>query len=285
MASISTVPFTDKRTQSAMRGANPENFDGAFFSGHAMREPRRFIYIHTVARRTLPPIKRKLFPGIVLRACENGERTVMCTPIPDPVPEMIMDEMNGGRQFKEHPGWRAAIDLLNPKNYSDDPFLGSNNPDFFANRNGSNLIAEGYWPSLNEVPTEEEIKRAEKHRDAHYRWLTREATRLAARSKKDLDEFLQNYPDTYNAMDALGIKSDWHTPSFVTSSCPNCGDAIRQGLAFHKSSVTDRLCVIDAEKAYRARAITKEEYEELVTVPDDPGPEQKQRQSRMKPIV
>jgi len=266
MASISTVPFGDKRTQGAMRGANPENFN-VFFSGHTMRDPKRIIYIHTVAKKSTNPLTRILFPRLILRGCENGERFVTCAAIPDPISQASPDQERGGSRIDEHDGWRAAIDLLNPTNFSNDPFLGTQNPDFFANRNGQNLIALGFWPSLNEVPTEEEIKRAEKNRDQNYRWLTREATRLAAVSTKDLNEFLQTYPDTHIAMDALGISANWHTLNVVSASCPNCGDNIKQGLAFHKSSATDKLCVIDPEKAYKAKAITKEEYEELMTAP------------------
>lgn len=262
MASISTVPFGDKRTDSAMRGANPENFN-VFFSGHTMREPRRFIYVHTVARKS-EQVTRILFHRLILRGCEQGQRFVTCCVVPDPISQPSPDQERGGTRIDEHDGWRATIDMLNPRNFSNDPFLGTNNPDFFANRNGSNLIALGFWPSLNKVPTEEEIVRAEGYRNRRYNWLARESTRLSARSKKDLDEFLQTYPETYTALDALQIKTDWHTPQTVSFTCPNCGDSIKQGLAFHKSSVTEKLCVIDPERAFKANAITKKELEALV---------------------
>jgi hypothetical protein len=262
MASMSTLGFDDQKTKSAMRGANPDNFN-VILDGHSMRAPRRHVYIFTVSKKPRF-VRRKLFPGLTLRGCEQGERYVLCAPIADPVPEVIKNEMTGGSDIKEHDGWRSCIDMLNPSNPTPDPFLGTGNPDFFSNRNGNNLIAEGFWPSLNETPTEEEIKRAEKNRDARYSWLARESQRLAARSKRDLDEFLQTYPDTHNALDALGIKTDWHTPMTVTASCPNCGDDVKQGLAFHKSSVTDKLCVIDPLRAYQAKAISKKELEELV---------------------
>jgi hypothetical protein len=157
----------------------------------------------------------------------------------------------------------CAIDVLNPGNFTFDPYMGSNNPDFFANRNGTNLIAEGVFPSENAEPTEEEIKRAEHARDSHYRYLTKEAMRLYALGAKQGNEFLQRYPDAHIAMDALGIEASWHQTNVVKVSCPNCGDMLKRGVAFHKSSVTDRLCVLDAMAAYRAKAITRDEYEEL----------------------
>jgi hypothetical protein len=278
-AGLTATGFESKQSQAAIRGANPENFN-VIFSGHSMREPRRMIYVHTVAKRTLPPLSRALFPKLTLKACEEGERYVTCCAIPDPVPQAVQNEMNGDKDIKEHDGWRAAIDLLNPGNLSRNPFAGTQNPDFFLNRNGQNLIALGYWPSLEKEPPEAEIKLAEKHRDANYRYLTREAVRLAAVSTKDLNEFLQTYPDTHIAMDALGLEANWHTLNVIKASCPNCGDAVKQGIAFHQSS-TGILCIIDPARALKAGAINRERYQELT---EDEG-EAKKRSSRMKPIV
>jgi hypothetical protein len=283
-AGISTLGFSDKRTQSAMRGKNPENFN-VIITGRMMREPNRLIYVHTVARRSTPFLTKALFPRLRLAACEDGQRSVLCCVVPDPITQASPDQERGGTRIDEHDGWRVAIDLLNPSNLTNNPFSGDGNPDFFANRNGQNLIALGFWPSLHEHAPEDEIKRAEKNRDTHYRYLARESQRLAARSKKDLDEFLMTYPDTHMALDALNIKTDWHSPSTVTATCPNCGDDVKQGLAFHKSSVTDRLCVIDPERAFKAKAITAAERDELLE-DDSEGPEdKKRRKSRMQPVL
>ena len=282
-AGISTLGFDTAKTQGAMRGANPENFN-IIIDGHAMREPRRMIYIHTVAKRPFGPITRNLFKRLPLRGCGPGERSTLCCAIPDPVPESIRNEMTGGNDIKEHDGWRAAIDLLNPANLTHNPYSGDGNPDFYSNRSGQNLICEGYWPSLYREAPEEEINGSEKRRDLRYRYLTGEATRLAAISTVKLNEFLLSNPDTHIAMDALKMKATWHASSSVTATCPNCGDEVAQGLAFHKSSVTDRLCVIDPEKAYRAKAITREEYDELTGVEEETS-EKPRRQSRMKPIT
>ena len=249
LAGISTAGFEDKRTQGAMKGANPENFN-VIITGHMMRDPKRMIYIHTVSKRSTPFLTRTLFPKLRLVGCEAGERYVTCAAFGDPIPQASPDQERGGTRIDEHDGWRAAIDLLNPTNLTYNPYSGDANPDFFANRNGQNLIAEGFWPSLHEVPPEEEIRAAEQRRDKHYRYLARESTRLAARSKKDLDEFLQTYPDTYIALDSLGIKTDFHNPAIVTVTCPNCGDAVKQGIAFHQSSA-GILCIIDPARALK----------------------------------
>lgn len=260
-ASMTNLGMDHPQSRSAMRGANPENFE-VFINGRAMREPLRMIYIHTVAKRSAGPLSRALFPRLKLAGCENGERYVTCACVPDPIPQASPDQERGGNRIDEHSGWRAVIDLLNPWNLTNDPYLGSQNADFYANRNGTNLIAEGFWPSLNEVPGEEEIALAEKTVKKRYQYLTKEAQRLSAVSTKDLNEFLQLYPDTHIAMDALGLQATWHTANTVTISCPNCGDSIKQGLAFHMSSA-GVICILDAQRAFKAGAISKEKFEEL----------------------
>ena len=270
-AGIATLAFGEKKTQDAMRGANHENFN-VFFSGHNMREPRRIIYIHTVAKRSFGPLTRTLFPWLKMAGCENGERYTTSTAIADPVAQASPDQERGGTRIDEHDGWRAVIDLLNPQNLTVNPYSGDANPDFYANRSGQNLIAEGFWPSLHSIPPEAEIKAAEERRDKHYKYLTKEATRLAAISTKELNEFLQSYPDVHIAMDALGLEANWHTRSVVRASCPNCGDVVNQGIAFHLSSA-GILCVIDPARALKAGAINRDRYEELtedVTKEEEP---------------
>ena len=208
-------------------------------------------------------IRRLLFPNLNLRGCEEGERYVLCTKFGDPIPQSSPDQERGGVRIDDNDGWVEAIDMLNPGNFTMEPYTGSQNPTFFENRSGTNLIAEGVWPSLNETPTEEEIRRAEQARDSHYRFLTKEALKLAAKSTKDLNEFLDRYPDTHMAMAHLKLKASWTNSPEVTVGCPNCGEDIKQGLAFHKSGVTDALCIIDPLRAYKAKAITRDEYEEL----------------------
>ena len=253
--------ITDPLTRSVLKSENADNFR-PIVNGRSMRDPMRTIYLYSVAKRTHVR-SHSLFKKLVLTGCENGERYVRCASFPDPVQQICPDQERGGNRIDDVDGWMVAIDILNPGNFTMDPYHGSGNPNFFANANGTNLIAEGVFPSLNEVPTEEEIKRAEDTRDKHYRYLTREALKLYAIGSKQGNEFVQRFPDVHMAMDALGLEAQWHQKNEVKQSCPNCGDSIKVGQAFHKSSVTDQLCVIDAMKAYKAKAITRDEYEDL----------------------
>lgn len=261
LASMVNTGMNSAKTRSAMRGANPEGFN-PIISGRSMRPPLRMIYIHSVAKRSFD-VRHPLFPKLHLRGCEDGEAFVNCASFGDPVSQACPDQERGGVRIDDNDGWMVAIDMLNPGNFTMDPYTGSSNPTYFENRNGTNLIAEGVWCSLNQIPPAEEIARAKDARDRHYRWLTKEALKLAAKSTKHLNEFIDRYPDVHTAMDSLGISAPWHTLNVVTIDCPNCGDAVKQGIAFHKSSVTDALCILEPMKAYRAKAITRDEYEEL----------------------
>lgn len=255
--------FKGSLTKGEMLKANRENFN-VFINGRAMREPKRFIYIHSVAKREFGPLTHLLFPRLVLRGCTNGQRFVTAAVIGDPIPQASPDQERGGTRIDEEDAWRACIDLLNPNNPTNDPYwnnAGSIDA-FMTTSQNCNLIQQGVWPSLYEHPPEPEIRRAEKSRDDRYRAITQKAIRLASVSRKELNEYLQTHPEVHTAMDELGLTADWHTKPEVRAFCEYCGDEVKSGIAFHQSSA-GVLCIIDLERALKAGAITKERYIEL----------------------
>ncbi len=262
--SVTNSGFRGGLTKSEMRKANPENFN-VFFNSHAVRDPKRLIYIHSVAKRSFGPIAHTLFPKLTLPGCISGERYVTCATIGDPIPQASPDQERGGTRVDEHDAWRSCIDLLNPNNPTNDPYWNNaaSVPAYMGTSTGCDLIAQGVWPSLNKIPPEDEIKRAEKARDDRYRAMTQNAIRLASKSRKELNDYLVDHPDVHEAMDSLGLRADWHQTAEVKESCPNCGDDIRQGIAFHQSTA-GVLCIIDPERALKAGAIDREKFESLI---------------------
>jgi hypothetical protein len=246
--------------------ANAENFN-VFVNGRAIREPKRMIYIHSVAKKDFGPLTHLLFPRLILRGCTGGERYVTSAVIPDPIAQASPDQERGGTRIDEEDGWRACIDLLNPNNPTTDPYWDNAGsvPGFVSTSQNCNLIAQGVWPSLHEEPPEDEIRRAEKARDNRYRAITQNAIQLASKSRKELNEYLQTYPEVHTAMDMLGLRADWHQTAEVSTHCPYCGDEIRQSIAFHQSSA-GVLCVLDPERALKAGAIDLDKYELLMEI-------------------
>ncbi len=264
-AHIANLGFSDNKTRRAMQGANTENFN-PIINGRSIREPIRTVYIHSVAKRSFGPLSHLLFPKLVIRGCKNGERYVTAAKIGDPIKQASPDLERGGTRIDEEDAWRASIDLLNPSNPYNDPYWNNAGaiPAYFATNQNCDLISQGVFPSLNEVPTEEELVRAEEARDNRYRALAQRATELESVSIRDLNEFLQANPDAHQAMDTLGLSSSWHKKNEVRHSCPNCGESIKTGIAFHSIAGGTVLCIIDPEKAWKAGAIPKARAEELL---------------------
>lgn len=264
-ATLKNEGINSRLSRNEMQRANPENF-APIISGRKMRAPERMVYIYSTARR---PFKlNHLLLKARLSGCENGERYVLCTSVPDPYLQVCPDETRGGNRIDEEDGMRVVIDALNTYNLSNDPWVGTNDSTFYEGTNMTNLIREGVFPSLNNPPTEEEIRKAEQCRDKRYRWMVNQATRLAASSTKELNDFLQQCPDVHVAMDALRMKAPWHTTPEVRATCPNCGDEVKSGIAFHQSSA-GVLCVLDPERAMKAGAINRERYNELTGIAGD----------------
>ncbi len=214
------------------------------------------IFIFSTAKRDFE-VSQPLFPRLTLAGCTKGERYVLAATVPDPVPQASPDLERGGRRMDSHNGWTCAIGLLYP--VAEAAFG-------IEKTNGTNLIAQGLFPSLVNPPIESDIRAAESFRDRRYKRLTDQAFRAAAKSSKALSDFLHQHEDIGDAMDAQRLTADWHRKRDVLAKCPNCGDDIPASVAFHKSSV-GVLCVLDPERAFKAGAIDRARYEDLVTSP------------------
>lgn len=257
---MARTPFEQKKTDEMMKSLNPEEFSANM--GNTRYRVDRTIYIFSTAKRDFQ-VSQPLFPGLTLRGCRNGERYVLAATVPDPVPQASPDLERGGRRLDYHDGWMCAIGLLNPESTSRDPFIGAEGSNVSE---GNNLIAQGLFPSLTNPPKEEDLRKGEGFRDRRYKRLTEAAFRAAAKSSRALSDFLHMHEDVHDAMDALGLKADWHQKREVLTKCPNCGDDIPASVAFHKSSA-GIVCVLDPERAFRAGAIDRQRMEDLMTAP------------------
>lgn len=233
---------------------NPEAFNPRIPRG-VTRKPEYHVYIHSISKREYA-FDHLLFPKQKLRACPEGQRYVTCLSIPEPIVQIAPDEANGGRRGYEESAWRAAIDILNPNNLGMDPYA-KLDPSTFLSAN-CDLIKQGLWPSLNEVPTDAEIARAEKAREDYYRELTDRAMLLTSlNNRAELDQLLATNPDVRLAMDAFGLEAEWHRKHDIKQSCPNCGTPVKAGIAFH--AYEGGLCVLDWKRAYEAGRVKKED--------------------------
>ena len=66
--------------------------------------------------------------------------------------------------------------------------------------------------------------------------------------------------DHHMAAEMFGIDVEWHRVMTPKIECPQCGEKIKDGVAFHFTNGTR--CILDYERAYLAGAIKKEDVPE-----------------------
>jgi hypothetical protein len=246
--------------------ANTQWFDPRI-DRNMLRAPDRMIHVFSTSPREFRIDRAPLWSKLVLRGCRPGERCVVVAHIPDPMIQAVHNTENGRQRGEAHDGWRAAIDLLNPNNPTNDPDWnpGPEMAAFFGTSAGADLFAQGLFLSLNETATEEEIAKAEKRREKRYLSLIAHADSLEQTEPKDLAEFLKSADglDLRLALDYFGEERAYHKKRVANRLCPNCGESIKTGVGFHKSAALGVICVLDWKAAVDAGVKTRSD------VPDD----------------
>jgi hypothetical protein len=258
-ASVSKLrPLDDPIAKGVISKQDPNYFDNTL---PRMWPVLRHIYIYSVARRDFQ--KKHCYFNGTLQGCKNNERYVLCYSLADPPQQLSADVERGGTRVEVEPraeaGWRVAIDILNPNNPGMDPYLKLNPQQASLYSTGQNvdLIKYGLFPSLHNPPLEDEIQRAEQARDEQYMNLWNEALQEHETNPQGFRLWLRNHPDVSEAGRSLGMEAEWLTTPVSKMACPNCGDVIRSGIAFHKSTA-GVLCIIDRKRAIEAGAIKEQ---------------------------
>jgi len=225
-----------------------------------LREPDRMIHIFSVSKRSFLVDRAPLWLKFHLRGCKAEERFVAVAHVPDPLMQKVHNTENGRYRGEAHDGLRCAIDLLNPNNPTNDPDWNPS-PEMaavFGSSKGCDLFAQGLFLSLHEVPLEAEIVKAEERRNSRFRSLIAHADSLEKINRKELEEFLkgEDGADLHLALDFYGEVREYHKPMIATRNCPNCGEAIKTGVAFHLLP-NNAYCINDWQKAVDAGIKTK----------------------------
>jgi hypothetical protein len=244
------------------------------------RAPDRMIHIFSISRRSFTVKRPPLFLNVHLRACGKDERYVPVAHIPDPLMQAVHDIEKGRQRGEANDGMLCAIELLNPNNPTYDPDWNPS-PEMvaaFSSSKGCDLFKQGLFISLSEVPSEQEISRAEKRREHFYKGLIAHADSLEETNRKELEEFIrgEDGTDLRLALDFFGEKRSYHKPMTASRSCPNCGEDVKAGIAFHKNQELGVICVLDWQKTVAAGVKTKSDVPDHLQWwhPDEPEGEQ-----------
>jgi cytochrome c1 len=226
-----------------------------------MRQTEYTVYLHTISRRAFMQ-PSGIYRNIAIPACPKEKRSHCFMQIQHPVqiPHLNPDDVNGLPAIKIENAIRVALGICNPDYAGTDLSVQEKelNPESVLASGECNLTRQGVFASMNAVPTEEELDRAEKRREAYYRFRLNEADGLERSNPRQLQHILQL--DHHMAADFFAVEANWHRAPSQKVDCPNCGGKIPAGVAFHYDN--GRACILDWERSWLAGAVKKDDVPE-----------------------
>ena len=219
------------------------------------------VYIHSISKRAHEQ-PNPVYRNVIIPACPKEKRYFTPLKLQHPVciPTLDTDNVNGPPKMVYVNAKGLALSICNPS-YVGNELEAQDSlipPEAQISSGECNLTRQGIFASMNEVPTEIELKKAEARREAYYRFRLEEANGLARSDPKKLADIL--IQDHHMAAEYFGIDTTWHLNPTAKVDCPNCGEKIKSGVAFHY--VNGTRCVLDFERASLAGAIKKEDVPE-----------------------
>lgn len=234
---------------------------GIYLDPDQVRKPEYMVYLHSISKRSFEQ-PHPIYRNVVIPACPKDKRFITFMKITHPVqiPTVNPDNVSGPPILRIETAIRAALCVCNPS-YQGNTLAAQDSPppDWAQIASGEcDLTRQGVFASMNEEPTEDELKKAEARRLAYYKRIFEEANGLLRSDPKKLQEVLGT--DHHLAAEMFGIDVDWHRVTTPKIECPNCGEKIKENVAFHR--VNGELCVLDWERAWLAGAVKKEQVPE-----------------------
>ena len=233
-------------SQTAARSSGIE-LDPTSWDANQFRRPDYFVYIYTVSDREFVICQPPLVSRLTLAARASENKCSLVATLPSPFNQIDREGGAGDLITRAHIAERVAQSLLNPNNFSLDQDARIN--DGATLGLGVDLNCQGVFWSRNNPPTPEEVEKAEARKERYYRALLEKARTLEIANPREL-EFLINV-DYHMAAEYFHLETTWHKKLERKADCPNCGEPVKAGIAYHKNSFGG-LCIIDAERAAKA---------------------------------
>jgi hypothetical protein len=232
-----------------MTKANNRNFNYTMQDYLYSRKPDFWVYLYNVSEQSFDVFRPPLFANIHIPGRTRGEVYVTAARLPSPLlaPQGSVDTDEISTQLLDTR--RVLMDVCNPDNLS----LDQNSVTAKPTNIGNNLSQRGVFWSLNNPPTEEEIKAATLRMEKHFNTVLEKMKALETSDPKALLEALS--PEAHTAADYFGVETSWHGRRSKPMDCPQCGERIKQGVAFHKTD-EGGLCVLDWARTVKAGART-----------------------------
>lgn len=220
------------------------------------RRPDYWLHVFNISNREFIVRRPPDFPLIKIKACPKGDPWTLALRVGDTVRYKFVPAETGSPAFFSISGERWACDIINPANLGDKMWQDVTNLEIRAFHGSDDLSVRGVFWSRNEQPSAEELHMARTRMEGHYRAVVQDAEEKYRDGKaKELGE------EHHAAADYLHINAPWHVKSAVQEPCPNCGEMINPGIAYHPSAVGG-VCVIDWPRTVRAGVKRRDEVPE-----------------------
>jgi len=238
-----------------------------------VREAGYVIYIYNVLNKEHDIGRDTKLGRRIIAPCPAGEKFSWTT-IPAFTKETFVRHEQNEIYYKVTDGRKDATTLLNAYAYPGtdwDAQLAdwtSQNEEALLTGTGNNLNSFGVFWSLTEpridAPSRhikggtlaDEIERFKAYVTRTMNGLVKQAELYVAAGK-----LVEVTPNMHFAMDYLGKKAAWHMSMDHMVSCPTCGEAIKDGIAYHRNAFNER-CIVDFERCVKL-GIIKPETEEV----------------------
>lgn len=247
-ATITSSP----RLSESMTNANKYKFNFALQDYLMGRKPDFWVYLYNIGEQKHDVYRPPLLANLHIVACPHGKPYVQCARFPQPLltPQGSVD--SDEITIIPADSRRFAMDIINPDNLG----LDQDTVIDKATNIGNDLGKKGVFWSLNQPPTEEELAAAKKRMEAHYNSLLEKAREVETSAPQTLNSILS--PEMHIAADYFGVETSWHGKRSRPMDCPNCGDRIKVGVAFHKTE-EGTLCILDWKRAVASGVRTKQQ--------------------------
>lgn len=225
----------------------------------AFRKPDFYVYIYNVVNREFERRLPPHIPLLILKACPEGQEYVQVAKLSHPFEQGDRNVDTGEVLMRYHDARKIAQDIV----CSGAADMDAAAPE--ATAAGVDFRAKGLFWSLNNPPTAEEVKKANKRVEDFFRARLARNQALEYTNPKELQERLGE--DDHLAAEYFGEEYSWHKARVrkqapvAKVACPICGDDIMPGVAFHKDSEGE-YCILDWKRAYEAGRVTLKQVPE-----------------------
>ena len=249
-----------------------------------MRRSEYTVYLHSISKRSFEQ-PHPIYRNIIIPACPKDKEYITFMRISHPVqiPTVDPDNVSGPPIIKIESAKRAALCVVNPSFVGNELDIQEKPIDMqYQIASGEcDLLRQGIFASMNEVPTKAELERAAKRRLEYYKFRFEEANALERSNPKELQERLTL--DHHMAAEMFAVDVNWHRVVSPKIECPQCGEKIKEGIAFHY--VNGQKCILDWERAYLAGAVKKEDVPESMRWWSDDAPKVDRRTKEYRDSV